>query len=67
MDSRKENVNRKSEREATHYWHSKVRYDGKVYHMLLTDKEVNRGIDRMNKNPEDYPNIWKRLRLAFGI
>ena len=67
MDSRTQNTNRKSEREASYYWHSKVRYDGKVYHMLLTDKEVNRGIDRMNKNPEDYPSIWKRLRLAFGI
>ena len=67
MDSRRENVGRKTEREAKHYWHSKVRYDDRVYHLLLTDKEVNRGIDRMEKNPEDYPSLWKRIRLAFGI
>tara|TARA_R110000851_G_scaffold227842_1_gene380614 strand:+ start:517 stop:720 length:204 start_codon:yes stop_codon:yes gene_type:complete len=67
MDSRVQNSGRKSEREAKNYWHSKVRYDGKIYHLLLTDTEVNRGIDRMNKNPEDYPSLWKRLRLTFGI
>ena len=67
MDSRVQNTGRKTEREAKHYWHSKVRYNDKVYHLLLTDKEVNRGIDRMNKNPEDYPSLWKRLRLAFGL
>ena len=67
MDSRRENVGRKTEREAKHYWHSKGNYDGRVYHLLLTDKEVNRGIDRMEKNPEDYPGLWKRIRLAFGI
>ena len=67
MDSRRENVGRKTEREAKHYWHSKVNYDGRVYHLLLTDKEVNRGIERMEKNPEDYPSLWKRIRLAFGI
>ncbi len=67
MDSRKENENRKSDREAKHYWNSRVRYDGKVYHILLTDKEVERGIERASKNPEDVPGLWKRLRLLFGI
>ena len=54
--------------EATHFKNNtQVRYNGKVYHMLLTDKEVNRGIDRMNQNPEDYPSLWKRIKLAFGV
>lgn len=67
MDNRKENENRKTDREATHYWNSRVRYEGRVYHILLTDTEVKRGIQRANKNPEDVPGFWKRLRLVFGI
>lgn len=67
MDSRKENENRKTDREAKHYWNSRVRYEGKVYHILLTDKEVTRGIERAAKNPEDVPSLWRRLRLIFGV
>jgi len=67
MDSRKVNEDRKSKREAKHYWNSRVRYEGQVYHILLTDVEVRRGIERANKNPEDVPGFWKRLRLVFGV
>lgn len=67
MNSRKVNENRKSEREAKHYWNSRVRYNGKVYHILLTDTEVKRGITRAEKNPEDAPSLWRRLRLLFGL
>jgi len=67
MDSRKTNLDRKTEREAKHYWNSKVRYNNRSYQILLTDKEVERGIDRAKKNPEDLPNLWERIRLVFGL
>ncbi len=38
--------------------------DGKEVELLLTDKEVERGIDRARKNPEDLPKVSK-LRDLF--
>ena len=51
--SRKKNKNRKTAKEAKHYWQSSVDYKGKTYQILLTDSEVERGLGRAKKNPED--------------
>jgi len=67
MESRKENKARKTKREATHYWPTKVRYNDESYWILLTDKEVQRGAERAKNNPEDRPGLWSRIRLVFGI
>ena len=67
MESRKTNKRRKTKREATHYWSTKVRYNGQSYWILLTDKEVMRGVDRAEANPEDKPGLWERIRLVFGF
>ena len=67
MDSRRENKNRKSERESTVYWASRVRLDGESTWILLTDKEVLRAQRRAENNPEDLPSLWERIRLVFGI
>jgi len=67
MDSRKENKNRKSDREATFYCASRVRLDGESTWILLTDKEVLRAQRRAENNPEDLPSLWERIRMVFGI
>ena len=67
METRAENKGRKTKREASHYWPTKVRYNGKSHWILLTDKEVLRGLDRAKSNPEDKPGLWNRIRLVFGF
>jgi hypothetical protein len=67
MDSRKENKNRKSKREAVVYWASRVRLNGESVWILLTDKEILRAKRRAESNPEDLPSLWERIRLVFGI
>jgi hypothetical protein len=67
MDSRKENENIKSKREAAVYWASRVRLDGESAWILLTDKEILRAKRRAENNPEDLPSLWERIRLVFGI
>ncbi|HOS17495.1 MAG TPA: hypothetical protein PKX15_10840 [Bacteroidales bacterium] len=44
------------------YNHIRVQFpNGKEKHLLFTDKEIQRAIDRANKNPEDLPKVsWVR-------
>ena len=67
MNSRQKNVSRKSRSEAEHYWPTRVRVDGRAHWVLLTDSEVDRAYERAQKNPEDMPGLWKRIRINFGI
>ena len=67
MESRVENKGRKTKREATHYWPTKVRYKGESHWILLTDTEVVRAAKRAKANPEDRPGLWGRIRLVFGF
>lgn len=47
---------------AAEYNHLRVQLpDGKEIHLLLTDHELKRAIDRAEKNPEDLPKVsWLR-------
>ena len=67
MNTRKENEGRKTKNEATHYWPTRVRVDGRAYWILLTDAEVDRAAKRANNNPEDLPGLWQKLRIVFGL
>ena len=67
MDTRKENEGRKSSKEASHYWPTRLRVDGKAVWILLTDAEVRRAARRANNNPEDLPGLWERIRIVFGL
>ena len=44
------------------YNHIRVQMpNGEELHLLLTDKELKRAIDRADKNPEDLPKVsWLR-------
>lgn len=65
--SRRVNKDRKSKSEATHYWPTRVRVDGKARWILLTDSEVDKGFKRAQKNPEDMPGLWERIKINFGF
>ena len=67
MDTRKENEERKTKKEATHYWPTRLRVDGHPVWILLTDAEVRRAARRAENNPEDVPGLWERIRLVFGL
>jgi hypothetical protein len=67
MDTRKENEERKTKKEATHYWPTRLRVDGQTVWILLTDAEVGRAVRRAENNPEDVPGLWERIRLVFGL
>jgi len=67
MDTRRENVGRKSKSESAAYWPVRVRENGQAFWILLTDKEVDRAAKRALSNPEDMPTLWQRIRLVFGI
>lgn len=67
MNSRTENKDKKTDREATHYWPTRVRVDGVAKWILLTDAEVDRAAKRAAKNPEDLPGLWSRIRIVLGL
>lgn len=67
MNTRKENEGRKTKKEATHYWPTRLRVEGKAVWILLTDAEVHRAAKRAENNPEDVPGLWTRIRLVFGL
>jgi len=67
MNSRTENKDRKSNREAKNYWPVRVRVDGEAVWILLTDNEVIRAAKRAEGNPEDLPTLWQRIKLVFGF
>jgi hypothetical protein len=67
MNSRKENKDRKTKKESTHYWPVRVRIEGTSVWILLTDNEVMRAAKRAESNPEDVPTLWERIKLVFGF
>ena len=52
------NKQRKTEREAKHYYHTTVLYGKEECDILLTESDVKRGIYRAHRNQEDIPRKW---------
>ena len=67
MNSRSTNKDKKSKLEANHYWPTRIRVDGVAKWILLTDAEVSRAAKRAEKNPEDMPGLWSRIRIVLGL
>jgi hypothetical protein len=43
---------------AAKYNHFRIQLeDGKEYHVMLTDNELMKGLERAKKNPEDCPDV----------
>tara|TARA_Y100000385_G_C12671617_1_gene458232 strand:+ start:290 stop:493 length:204 start_codon:yes stop_codon:yes gene_type:complete len=67
MNSRSTNKEKKYSTEANHYWPTRIRVDGVAKWILLTDAEVSRAAKRAEKNPEDMPGLWSRIRIVLGL
>ena len=66
-----ENKNRDN-RESSSYFHTTISYDGNDFtDILLTGKELQRAIDRAERNPEDVPQVnfitkfWRWLKHGW--
>ena len=66
MESRVENKGRKSKREATHYWATKVRYKESPVGFFSLIPKLFAEQERAKANPEDQLGLWDRIRLVFG-